>query len=87
MKFLPILEKGDTFTTSTGLERTVWKAVIMYIDTEGVIHDDVEQPKDCVHGFAHELLADSGWEICFGCGTELNTFRPFTSDAIRTEKP
>lgn len=87
MKFLPILQPGDTFKTSSGLERTVWRVNITYTDTEGQLHDDVEQPKDCDKGFAHELLAEAGWEICFGCGTEFSTFRAFTSDAIRTEKP
>ena len=82
MKFMPILEPGDSFVTSLG-ERVVWRVKVTYTDTEGQIHEDVEQPKECDKGFAHGLLADSGWELCFGCGTELNTFRAFTSDVIR----
>jgi hypothetical protein len=84
MKFLPVLEKGDTFRAADGSERVVWKVVTILIDTEGQQHDDA---KECPKAFAHDQLAASGWELCFSCGQELETFNALTSDCIRTETP
>ena len=79
MKFLPILEKGD----SLGNGKVVWKTVILYVDTEGQQHSDVEP---CPKAFAHDQLARSGWTLCFECGTELVPFNAFTADCLNSER-
>ena len=83
MKFLPVLEKGDTFRAADGSERVVWKVVTILIDTEGQQHDDA---KECPKAFAHDQLARSGWTLCFECGTELGPFNAFTSDLLDSER-
>ena len=78
MKFMPILEPGDSFVTSLG-ERVVWRVKVTYTDTEGQQHDDA---KECPKAFAHDQLAHSGWTLCFECGTELIPFNALTSDLL-----
>ena len=80
MKFLPQLEKGDDLPNG----KVVWKVVLLYIDTEGVIHED--QPKECPKAFAHDQLARGGWTICFSCGTELVPSNAFTADLLDDDR-
>lgn len=78
MKFLPVLEPGDSFKTSEGKQRTCWKVVILYVDSEGQSHEDVEpiEPvadlKSCdqgYHDFQQNIMNSSG---CFSCGVEFD---------------